>query len=260
MKRGGPLKRSTKPMAYGGLPAPTKAQQAIFDKLVDQVGCAVCLFHCRHEDGSRVEGSIGEIHHMLSGTKRISHSHVIPLCRMHHTDGKPGNPSRHSITGNYGKAEFEAAFGTEAELAMQCEEWINEFYFSDAPQITFEGDADPFNDDVLLFQESKDDEPEASSNNGSSGDADMESVISDDADAAQAMPGFTSQVNIHFLHLRHRKADPDGISVKAAIDGLVKAELLRDDSAKEIKAISHEQEKIPSSQEERTIITISEAI
>lgn len=260
MKRGGPLKRSDKPMAQGGLPAPTKAQELVFRKLLEQVGCAVCLFHCRHDDGSRVEDSIGEIHHVLSGGNRISHSHVIPLCRIHHTDGKPGHPSRHSIMGQYGKAQFEEKFGTEAELAMLCEERINDFYFSNEPEITISEDLGLKNDVEMLFQDLENYEAERNQNNDTSGNANVEQIAGDDSDAEKACKGFTAQVNLHFVHFRYRKADPDGLSVKAAIDGLVKAGILRDDSAKEIETISHEQRQIKRSQEESTEITITEVV
>ena len=66
------------------------------------------------------------------------------------------------------------------------------------------------------------------------------------------------KVNINIVHHRHRKCDPGGISHKAAIDGLVDAKILRDDSSKEIKEIRERQKKIPPSEPEITIITIIE--
>ena len=65
-----------------------------------------------------------------------------------------------------------------------------------------------------------------------------------------------SQVCIFVHSKRHRLADPDGISAKAAIDGLVRSGILEDDSAKFIKEVSFTQEKIPSKEKETTIITI----
>jgi len=66
------------------------------------------------------------------------------------------------------------------------------------------------------------------------------------------------KVNINIMHYRHRKADPGGISHKAAIDGLVNEQILSNDSTKEIEEIRESQKKIPSSKPEITIITISE--
>ena len=67
------------------------------------------------------------------------------------------------------------------------------------------------------------------------------------------------KVNINIVHYRHRKADPGGISYKAAIDGLVNEQILSDDSAKEIEEIREIQTKIPTSKPEITVITLMEA-
>ena len=70
--------------------------------------------------------------------------------------------------------------------------------------------------------------------------------------------GFTSPVSVHVLSIRKRLADADGISAKYAIDGIVKAGLLADDSPKEVKSVSYSQEKTKKGEEEKTIITIRE--
>ena len=70
---------------------------------------------------------------------------------------------------------------------------------------------------------------------------------------------FHSQVLVHFHSRRHRLADPDGLSGKYILDGIVRTGLvIADDSAKEIQEVTHSQEKIPKSEEETTIITIEE--
>jgi len=51
-------------------------------------------------------------------------------------------------------------------------------------------------------------------------------------------------------------ADCDGISAKAAIDGIVKAGILRADTAQAIKEITYSQEKTTGA--ERTEITITD--
>ena len=65
----------------------------------------------------------------------------------------------------------------------------------------------------------------------------------------------TPKVNIHIHSIRKRLVDPDGISGKAAIDGLVHAGLLEDDSCKFVEEVRYTQEK---GAEEKTIITIKE--
>ncbi len=64
-----------------------------------------------------------------------------------------------------------------------------------------------------------------------------------------------ARCNIHVHSKRKRLADPDGISAKFIIDGLVKSNVLRDDSCEFIEKISFSQEKAV---EEETIITIEE--
>jgi len=69
----------------------------------------------------------------------------------------------------------------------------------------------------------------------------------------EEMSRFDSPVRIHIHSIRNRLVDPDGISAKAAIDGIVKAGILEDDSAKFVKEVSYSQEK---GKEEKTIISI----
>lgn len=84
--------------------------------------------------------------------------------------------------------------------------------------------------------------------------ADMEQVASDEPLAAKKGARFDSPVRIHIHSVRKRLADPDGISAKAAIDGIVQAGVLVDDSAKYVKEVSYSQEKgFP----EKTIIKIT---
>lgn len=62
------------------------------------------------------------------------------------------------------------------------------------------------------------------------------------------------KANIHIHSVRKRLIDPDGCSGKAAIDGLVHAGVIPDDSADFVSGVSYSQEKGP---EERTTITIT---
>lgn len=85
------------------------------------MGCAVCRFVYRLDDLPPCE-----IHHILSGNRRISELHTIGLCAIHHRQGVEGAVSRHSDRGNHGgKAAFEQAYGTEFELLEKCEAWID---------------------------------------------------------------------------------------------------------------------------------------
>lgn len=89
-------------------------------------------------------------------------------------------------------------------------------------------------------------------------DADVERTAGDESVHARKGPTFDAQVSIRVDHYRLRLADPDGLSCKAAIDGLVHCGVLRDDSAQEISEIRHVQHKVKNAEEERTVITITE--
>ena len=64
-------------------------------------------------------------------------------------------------------------------------------------------------------------------------------------------PDTRCSITIHSI--RKRLADPDGISAKAAIDGLVHAGILRDDSCKYVSEVRFTQEQ---GKDEETIITL----
>ncbi len=83
----------------------------------------------------------------------------------------------------------------------------------------------------------------------------MEPTSRDEPMATKRGSGLDKKCRIHVCCRRKRLADPDGNSVKAAIDGLVEAGILRDDSAKWVEDISVSQEKC-GAEEEETIISI----
>lgn len=72
------------------------------------------------------------------------------------------------------------------------------------------------------------------------------------------MQAFDSPVRITVISYRKRLADPDGISAKAAIDGIVAEGLLRDDSAKEVREVRYRQVKVGRGEDEKTEIVIEE--
>lgn len=72
---------------------------------------------------------------------------------------------------------------------------------------------------------------------------------------AKKTPRLNPPFRITFRHIRKRLADLDGLSGKAAIDGLVAAGILADDSPEQVAEIHHKQSQGSA---EKTIIEIEE--
>ena len=89
--------------------------------------------------------------------------------------------------------------------------------------------------------------------------ADMEQNISNVTRGKNEIEKENTLACIHIHSIRHRLADADGISAKAALDALVIAGVLPDDSPKYVKWVTYSQEKISKKEDEETIITIEEA-
>jgi len=87
--------------------------------------------------------------------------------------------------------------------------------------------------------------------------ANLESTFGNKSLGAQKVKGLDTPCHVHVHNRRYRLTDPGGISYKAAIDGIVYAGLLPDDSLKEISEITESQEKIKAPEIEETIITIT---
>ncbi len=85
--------------------------------------------------------------------------------------------------------------------------------------------------------------------------ANVESNTGDEPLGKKGFKGFNSRVDITVTSYRKRNHDPDGISAKAVLDGLVRRQILRDDSTKEVNSITFKSE---ISKEEKTIITLVE--
>lgn len=83
----------------------------------------------------------------------------------------------------------------------------------------------------------------------------LEQNSSHESVGTEEITGFASPVIITVTSYRKRNHDTDGISVKAVLDGIVRAGILADDSAKEIKEIRFKSIK---SSEEKTIIEITD--
>jgi hypothetical protein len=88
--------------------------------------------------------------------------------------------------------------------------------------------------------------------------SDVELPASRQSVAACKGAAFDSRVDIEIVSYRSRLADADGISAKAAIDGLVAAGILRDDSAKEVSEVRYRQVKVKNASDEKTEIVITE--
>ena len=68
-----------------------------------------------------------EIHHLVSGSKRLGERYTILLCPGHHRNQEAGKISRHSQGGKRGgKSAFEAAYGSEQELLRYQDELVKQ--------------------------------------------------------------------------------------------------------------------------------------
>ena len=72
----------------------------------------------------------------------------------------------------------------------------------------------------------------------------------------EAYTGFVSQVDVRVHQARHRLCDPDGASVKAVLDAIVAAGLLRDDGPEEVREVRFTQERIGTDQVEYTRVEL----
>ena len=84
----------------------------------------------------------------------------------------------------------------------------------------------------------------------------VEPAASDEPIQAGGHPTFDTRVDIRVVSYRTRLADADGISAKAAIDGLVHAGVITDDSPKEVREVTYSQIKVKKKEEEKTVIQI----
>lgn len=90
---------------------------------VKEFGCLIC-----YNQGYPETPAV--VHHLLSGGRRISHFHTIPLCEPgHHQYGDSLTPNLlNKISRHPWKARFEAAYGTEASLLAQLRALIAPSY------------------------------------------------------------------------------------------------------------------------------------
>jgi hypothetical protein len=85
--------------------------------------------------------------------------------------------------------------------------------------------------------------------------ADLEQALSDELHGKKEDAGFNPPFDVVVHSLRWKLADADGISVKAALDGIVKTKtIIEDDSAYYVNSIKFTQERIPKTEDEKTYI------
>jgi hypothetical protein len=88
--------------------------------------------------------------------------------------------------------------------------------------------------------------------------ADMEPATSHASLEAKKGSRFNSPVCITIISHRSRLCDADGISAKAAIDGLVHSGILADDSPEFVQEVRYQQVKCKSKEDEVTYLLIEE--
>ena len=88
--------------------------------------------------------------------------------------------------------------------------------------------------------------------------ANLEQAIVNESLPKGKAPTLATRCRIHIHSKRVRESDADGVSAKAAIDGLVHGGLLQDDSPKYVSEVSYSQGKTERGEEEVTIIELWE--
>lgn len=88
--------------------------ERVFQDRVRGLGCIACLV-------SLDLRTDGDIHHILSGGRRIGELSVLCLCVSHH---RSGLNSKMFVSRHPWKSRFEAAYGTETELLVHTKRLI----------------------------------------------------------------------------------------------------------------------------------------
>lgn len=86
--------------------------------------------------------------------------------------------------------------------------------------------------------------------------ANLERVVRNAPLDAEVCAAFDTPVRITVVSYRVTLADADGISAKAAIDGLVLARIIVDDSPEYLEEVRHRQVKVEKVEEEQTVLEI----
>jgi len=84
----------------------------------------------------------------------------------------------------------------------------------------------------------------------------MESDTDNEYSPEERIAALDTRVIVAVTSYRWGKHDPDGVSIKAVLDGLIKCGILRDDSTDEIQKICLRSKKAKTKAMERTTIEI----
>lgn len=93
---------------------PTKAQKKRFERIQD-IGCVACCIDGIHQNPP-------EIHHLVSGMKRLGHDYTVALCPFHHRGIVPSGFSYDQVRAVSGPSmalepdAFRKHYGTQEEL------------------------------------------------------------------------------------------------------------------------------------------------
>lgn len=93
----------------------TKDQQRRKDAM-RELGCVACILDKR-EPGFCYEG-ICEIHHMLSGNKKLGEGYTVPLCEPHHTGPV--------LSWHRTRRQFRARYGGDLSLIVKTDVLLEE--------------------------------------------------------------------------------------------------------------------------------------
>jgi Holliday junction resolvase RusA-like endonuclease len=85
----------------------------------------------------------------------------------------------------------------------------------------------------------------------------MEQDSSNESVGTEKTEGLDTRVNITVISYRKRRHDPDGVSVKAVLDGLIQRGILEDDSTDQVKEVTFKSCIIGKDEDEKTEVLIN---
>lgn len=91
----------------------TIAEQSWISDML-QIGCIACIV-----DSKPV--SLPEVHHMLSGGRRLGHMFTLPICFFHHRSGRN---DQEVVSRDQNQRRFEARYGKESDLLEKVRQLV----------------------------------------------------------------------------------------------------------------------------------------
>lgn len=212
---------------------PTADEARYMTALKTRIGCWCCT-HMDPPIENREEDVLP--HHTVGKTTEYAHYMTIPLCSGHHDRG-------YATGFHQAPYEWEAKWGKQEKIVAEIHKRMD----WDFPLAAIE-----YFESVLGVYF---DRENYHSSRAAVPAANMECSVGDESVATAEGAEKNTRYDVHVHSVRKRLADIDGISAKAAIDGIVHAGILEDDSAKQIRTISYSQEK---GEPEKTTLTLTE--